>query len=204
MVASPYTRRYLVPVAAASLIVVFGALSVVPGLRHDADKRSNDKRPIWDRRNANAAALRMIDAKPLFGFGWGQFRAKAANYHRINDQNRLTRADLQEHNVFLSNAVELGLIGVTIWGLALVCAIGGAILRRGPPELTPWRIGMVAIATQWFVVANFVPLGYAFPNALLWLWAGIASARPQEPLERIPVARTRPTPEPTPRQPVTA
>jgi O-antigen ligase len=145
----------------------------------------------------------MIEAKPLLGWGWEQFQAKAANFHRINDQNRLTRADLEEHNVFLSNAVELGLIGLTIWGLALVCAIGGAILRRGPPELTAWRIGLIAIAAQWFVVANFVPLGYAFPNALLWLWAGIASARPEEPLERIPVARTRPTPEPAP-SPATA
>ena len=32
---------------------------------------------------------------------------------------------------------------------------------------------MLAIATQWFIVANFAPLGFAFSNALLWLWAGI-------------------------------
>ena len=27
----------------------------------------------------------------------------------------------------------------------------------------------------WAVVASAVPLGYAFPNLLLWLWAGIAA-----------------------------
>jgi hypothetical protein len=56
-------------------------------------------------------------------------------------------------------------------------AIGGAILRRGPPELRPWRIALVAIAVQYLVIANFVPLGYALPTAFLWLWAGVVYAR---------------------------
>ena len=58
---------------------------------------------------------------------------------------------------------------------ALAVGVGGALFRRGPPELRPWRIGLFAIAVQWFVVANFVPLNYAFPNALMWLWAGVVS-----------------------------
>ena len=65
-----------------------------------------------------------------------------------------------------------------LWGAALFYAIGAAIFRRGPPELRWWRVGLIAIAVQWFVVANFVPLGYALPNALLWLWAGVAWTRP--------------------------
>ncbi|MDX6637261.1 MAG: putative inorganic carbon ((-)) transporter, partial [Solirubrobacterales bacterium] len=98
------------------------------------------------------------------------------NYIRNGADYPVTRGDIEEHNVFLSNALELGLPGALLWASALVVGIGGAIVRRGPPELRRWRIGLTAVAVQWFVVANFVPLGYAFPNAILWLMAGIVSA----------------------------
>jgi O-antigen ligase len=124
----------------------------------------------------------------LLGFGWGTFRSQNREYQRLADDHRLTRAHLDEHNVFLSRAVELGLPITLIWGIALAVAVVGACLsRRGPPDLLGWRIGLLAIATQWVIVANFVPLGFAFPNALLWLWAGVAFGPTRED---VPVAET--------------
>lgn len=172
------TRRLFAPVIGGAVLLVLAALVFVPGLKADVDFRRNDQRPIWDRNNANAAALRMIQDRPLLGFGWFSFPGESAVYQRLSDDHILTRTGLDEHNVFLSNAVELGLIGTLLWGAALFYAIGAAIFRRGPPELRWWRVGLIAIAVQWFVVANFVPLGYALPNALLWLWAGVAWTRP--------------------------
>lgn len=168
------TRRYVAPALATAALLVVGALAVVPGLSEDADERQNDDRPVWDRKNSNNAALRMIEDRPLLGFGWFKFIEESGDYMRLGDDYPITRAYIEEHNVFLSNAVELGLLGTLIWAAGLLAAIGGAIFRRGPPELRLWRIGLIAVAVQWLVVANFVPLGYAFSNALLWLWAGVA------------------------------
>jgi hypothetical protein len=33
------------------------------------------------------------------------------------------------------------------------------------------------VAVNWLVIANFTPLGYAFANHVLWLWAGVVCAR---------------------------
>ena len=186
LLAARQTRRYVLPVAAGAVVLVLGALAVVPGLQDDANDRVNDNKPIWDRENANGAAVRMIESDPLVGHGWGTFAEENARYQRLSGDHRLTRANLDEHNVFLSHAVELGLPAALLWAVALALAVGGAYLsRRGPPDLVGWRIGLLAIATQWLIVANFVPLGFAFPNALLWLWAGIAFGPAGDP---VPIA----------------
>ncbi len=82
------------------------------------------------------------------------------------------------HNVFLGNASELGIPGAVLWACGLVLAIGGALVRRAPPELEPWRIGLVALAAQWLIVANLTPLPWAFPTLVLWTWAGVVAAGP--------------------------
>ena len=81
--------------------------------------------------------------------------------------------ELAIHNVFLLFATELGLVGLTLFLCCFVVAIGGAIARRGPPELLPWRVGLLAIATFCLVIASFAPMGYVFPSMIPWLWAGI-------------------------------
>ena len=175
LAATRATRRYLVPVAVGAVVLVFGALAAVPGLQSDANDRVNDDQPVWDRENANGAALRMISERPLVGFGWGTFQAYNGDYQRLPEDHPITRANLDEHNVFLSHAVELGLPAAVLWTIALLVAVLGACLsKRGPPDLHMWRIGLAAIAVQWVIVAGFVPLAFAFPNALLWLWAGVA------------------------------
>ena len=48
--------------------------------------------------------------------------------------------------------------------------------RPATKELEIWRYGLFAVAVSWFFAANFGPLSYAFPNALLWLLAGVVLA----------------------------
>jgi O-antigen ligase len=168
-------RRYLVPAGAAVFAGVLVSLAAIPGLSQRASDRQHDQRPIWDRQNGNAAAIRMLGDRPLVGFGWNEYNAKNSNYF-VQDKNiPLTGYNVPLHNVYLSNAVELGLLGAALWLAALLAAIGGAIFRRGPPELRPWRIGLAAISVQWLVVSALSPSPYAFPNLLLWTWAGVAS-----------------------------
>ena len=174
-------------------------ISLVPGLAASIDDRENDKSSLWDRENLNAAALRMVEARPLLGFGWGRFTDVSPPYFWQAEDRPLTAVGVQScdshsglrrdddrgskpqctvpvHNAYLSNAAELGLVGVTLWIAASVASIGGAIVRRGPPWALSWRIGLFAMAIMWGVVVFFTPLEGPFSPVVLWTWAGIVWA----------------------------
>jgi len=169
------TRALLAPTLGVALAALALAVFFVPGFAHSAHQRQNDQLPIWDRYNSNAAAIRAIEANPLFGVGWQAWQQRNTPYLKQSPNYPLTGDAIEIHNVALSHAAELGLVGAGLWTAAFVAGIGGAIFRRGPAELDPWRLAMVAIAVNWMVVAGFGPLSYPFPNLLLWLWAGICS-----------------------------
>lgn len=157
-------------VAAVLLVAIF-ALS--PGLSQQAEVRRNDQGSVWDRQNTDAAALRMIAARPLFGFGWQTFETASDPYFRQDPVRPLTGTDIVLHNVFLSNTVELGLIGATVWMIAICAALLGAALTRASPTHRLWRIGFIALAIEWFVIANVSPLSGPFNYLVLWAWGGI-------------------------------
>lgn len=175
MVVTRDLRRFLVPVGLVAALGVVAALAVVPGLATDVQERRGDQGPVWDRLNSNAAAVRMLEARPLAGFGWGRFEAESEDFYRLSADYPI-RAVADVHNVVLSNLAEIGLIGTTLWIAALLLAVGGAAVTRGPPEMRPWQIGMIAIGVNWAVTASFTPLSYVFPNLLLWTWAGVVFA----------------------------
>jgi putative inorganic carbon (hco3(-)) transporter len=166
------TRRWAFPVIAASAVLVVGAFVASPSLYEHATERQNDQTPLWDRRNAASAAVRMIDDRPLFGFGWGRFESDSRDYFRQSPDYPLTIID-DAHNVYLSNASELGLVGAALWLVALLLAVGGGVLRRGPPALRPWRIGLLALGVAYLVAAYATPLEFTLPTLLLWTWAGL-------------------------------
>jgi putative inorganic carbon (hco3(-)) transporter len=174
MLAVSKLRRYLPIVLVLGVSAVGGALLVSSGLRHSVSHRIAQQNSVWDRLNTDKAAERMFLARPLVGFGWGSFITKSVPYFELSPNYPFTGIGTPDHNVFLSNLAELGIIGTGLWVFALAFGIGGAILRRGPPELVPWRVGLLAIAVMWLVVANFAPILDSFPNQLLWLWAGVA------------------------------
>jgi putative inorganic carbon (HCO3(-)) transporter len=178
---APALRRKLAATVVVAALVVAAALVLVPGLQQRTLQRVGDQRTGWDRLNLTKAAENMVLDRPLTGFGLGRFRADSAPYFRLNPNFPLTNTGGELHNVFLSYAVELGLVGFTLWFAAALLAIGGAIVRRGPPELYPWRVGLLAVTVMWVVVATLVPMVQAFPNQVLWLWAGVTwplAARP--------------------------
>ena len=169
----PATRRYVLYVIVASTLGVLSAFAVVPNLREQADQRVDDDYPVWDRRNSNAAALRMLADRPVLGFGWGRFPYESVDYYRQAPDYPLTFVR-EVHSVYLNTAVELGLVGALLWfGAALTVAIG-AVGRRGPPSLGSWKLGFVAVLVAYAVVAATSPLAFAGPTLLLWAWAGVA------------------------------
>ncbi len=172
-VLSPKLRRWIPLVAVVLAAAVYGAIVVIPGLHASVRSRSSDQKSLWDRYNSDSAALRMIEAKPLFGFGWGTFPAKSPRYYHVARTYPLSSVP-EVHNVSLSNAVEIGLFGFGMWLLAIVIAMIGPLTRRGPPELAPWKLATIAIAVAWFVQTNFAPVSYAYDNYIPWVFAAIA------------------------------
>ncbi len=177
MLLSSTTRRLILPAVLVGLLALGAALAFVPDFHSKVSARTQDASPVWERYATDAAAIRAVEDHPLFGVGWQRWLQVNHTYLQQGADYPLTNTvgGIQIHNVLLSHAAELGLVGVTLWLLALGSAIAGGILRRGPADLDPWRLGLVAVFLQWAIVASFGPLSYPFPNLLLWAWAGVAS-----------------------------
>jgi O-antigen ligase len=119
------------------------------------------------------------------GFGWDSYARVSADYFRQAGDYPMTGFStssnpLPLHDSYLSNAVELGLVGSLLWLGSLVWGLGGAAACRVPAELRPWRLGLIAIAVFFCVLAFFDPLQQNFTELLLWSWAGLVlAARPR-------------------------
>jgi putative inorganic carbon (hco3(-)) transporter len=193
MLAMPGMRRYFLPVVVGVAVAVVGSLAVIPGLSELVSGRVNNQGTLWDRMNLNRAAINMVEAKPLVGFGWNQFATHSADYFEQSADYPLTAAGtigqnrrFGVHNTPLTYAVDLGLIGVALWLAGLVLGVGAALATRGPPDLLPWRVGLLAVALATLVVLNATP-PTAWGNRSLWLLAGaVFAGRYLPPVPRYP------------------
>jgi O-antigen ligase len=176
MLLQPGLRPWLVPTMVTGAAGVVLLLLVVPGFQARATSRLGDKSPVWDRLNSDAAAARMVAERPLTGWGWYSFAGTSPRFYRLAADRPLTTVG-RVHNIFLGYAAELGVLAMLIWAGTLLYAVVGGLRLRGPPDLDLWRVGLLAVALAWLVVANFTPMGYAFDHAALWLWAGLAWSR---------------------------
>lgn len=179
------TRRWILPGAAIAAVLIVGLLAASSTLSGKAESRVNDQRSIWDRENQTAAGLRMVQARPLFGFGLDRYRSDSLEYFRQASDYPLTGHFALEvigkpetveplHNLYLDYAVELGLVGALLWLVTLAWGVGAAIFARGPDSLIYWKRGLAALAI-FFIVVTFVnPKQPPFTSLLLWTWAGIA------------------------------
>ncbi len=199
MLADRRLRAWLPAVIAGGAIVVALSLAFVPGLSSSVSQRAAAQGPVWDRLNSDSAALRMVEARPALGFGWGTFGQASVPYYRLAPTYPLTSVS-DAHNVPLSNAAELGLVGLALWIGILIWGIVAPAIRRGSPQIEPYRLGLIAIATAWFVQANFTPFDYAFDNYVVWVFGGIiaGAAAVRRPPEREPAQA------PPPRSPLPA
>ncbi|MBS1885227.1 MAG: O-antigen ligase family protein [Actinobacteria bacterium] len=188
------TRRYSIVVALVGAVAAVGALVLIPGFSSKASEREGSQVPVWDRLNTDAAALRVIEAEPIFGAGWMTFERDGAKYLRQSSSYPLTGAGLNVHNVFLARAAELGFVGTALWLVAFGIVVFQGAIRAGPDEMLPWRMGFIAVVISWIVVALFAPLTYPFSNMFLWLWAGLLMPLPAT--EAVARVRSRPRPAP--------
>jgi putative inorganic carbon (hco3(-)) transporter len=178
-------RRWLIPGALACALAIGAALVISPALSQKTSNRVTDQTSVWDRENQTSAGLRMVAAKPLFGFGWDRYRSDSLEYFRqaanypMNGYVATVVAGAPAnvfplHDTYLAYAVELGLVGWLLWLTSLLWGVGGAVFRRGPVALRPWKLGLIAITVFFMVVSVINPYSQTFPPLLIWVWAGLA------------------------------
>lgn len=166
-------RRMFVRIVPALVIVFAVALAAIPNLGSQVSDRFGGQQSVWDRKNMNRAALNMVEARPMFGFGWNEYSKQHANYFQQSPNYPLTGGSVDNaHNLFLLFAAELGILGVGLWLLGLGLMVTGALAVRGPPDLDLWRMGLIPITIFIIAILNFVPPN-AFAPLALCLWAGV-------------------------------
>jgi O-antigen ligase len=168
----PAMRRRLPVLAVSVAVAMIACVAVIPGLDAQVSARESQQGPIWDRLNLSRAALNMLEAKPLLGFGWNKFQDVGTEYFELGDYPLTAGVGTVIHSAYLSHLAELGLVGTSLWLTSALLATWLALSRRGPPELEPWRYGLLAIAVMFFVVSAFV-YPYLFATVVLWTWAGM-------------------------------
>lgn len=170
-------RRLIIVVIPALGLAVAAALVSSPSIRDAVEARLGYDRSGIDRIIANDAAFRILADRPLHGVGWQRFPAVQDEWVRQADTLPITSTGISVHNVPLGFAAELGIPGALLW-LGVVILAVSATVRRGTTaasDVHAWRLGLVVVGTSWFVVAMLVPIGYAFPNSMLWLWIGLVA-----------------------------
>jgi O-antigen ligase len=189
-------RRWLAPGIAISLLALVGVFAVSPSLSQKASERATYKQSLWDRQNQTAAGLRMVGAKPLFGFGLGRYEKESVEYFRQPADYPMTGyvhdivigvpdPILPLHNTYLSYAVELGLVGGLLWLASILWGVGAAVFSPGPAELRPWKLALLAILVFFLVVCVVDPHTAPFPMVLMFVWAGLAiGAAPRPAVQR--------------------
>jgi putative inorganic carbon (HCO3(-)) transporter len=174
MVIVPPLRRRIAALLAGAAATVGTLLLVVPGLSTTLVDRLTTERSVYDRQNVNAAAFRAIAAHPIDGVGWMQWLGQSTDWVRQSDSYPVTTVDIEIHNVVLSRAAELGLVGAGLW---IACILAGPVLamirKPAEPALQGWRPVYVGYACVWGVCIMLSPVPYVLPNNLFWLIGGL-------------------------------
>jgi O-antigen ligase len=172
-------------VVAMLLIVASGLTYYGVFASQEARSRITDFSPQASsgRSDLWTVAVREFDAHPLVGVGGGNFVVAKASY--ATDDVNLTRLDrvvddpVVTHNTFLEILAELGLIGITLFGLMVVGVL--TIGMRGIWRLQRLGFADTALLARGLPVATIGMLAaYTFLSAQyeknLWLLLGATAA----------------------------
>ncbi len=174
-----YGRSFLWPavaVATVGLVLLGGPLADQADL---AEQRAGVTSTVESRAITNVAAVRMIEARPLLGFGFARFEDFDEQYKtRVADIPLETGGSA--HNTYLNFAVEMGLPATALYFAPLVGLLWLSVRRRHLlPDAGPYNRRLVlflwlALLDQ-FLVCNFMEMvqSSAWATGLWWLTLGL-------------------------------
>lgn len=174
-------------------LAVSGVLAIGPlhGVFAFAQERVSDESTIDARIVTNDAAVRIVEANPLTGVGFG-------NFERFDEQFKQRVGDIplqlggSAHNTYLNMAAELGLPATALYfvpPLAILLATMSARRRLLARSTLGWSLVVVlwlALLDQ-FLVSNFLEMVHAFlwGTSLWWLTLGLIATVLDQPPETV-------------------
>lgn len=171
----PEFRRYVPAVLLGGAALIGIVLILFPSVAEDMYIRLTTGDSLYDRINTNNAALQIIAERPLTGIGWGNFIQDNVLWVRQADTYPLATVTIEVHNVFLARGAETGILGMVLWGLAVLMGPVAVILARPrTQEMAWWKLLALAALLVWLFPTMFSPNPYPLPNILFWLLAGVA------------------------------
>lgn len=179
-VLEPRLRLRVVAAGSLAAAVLAVLLVTVPAVSDQVFERVGTSRSVYDRLNVNEAAIRAVGVHPLEGVGYNKFHQIAPQWVWQAPDYPITAVDIAVHNVFLGQAVELGIPLTIVWLAALVWAALLAIrgIRTASADRADVRVlgtAVFAYAAGWLLVANFIPIGYSLPTTMLWVGLGVCT-----------------------------
>ena len=172
--------RIVVPLGLTGLVLVsalaFGPLSEQIGF---AQERLEDDATVASRIITNDAAFRMIEERPLIGFGYGQFE-RYDEAHKQRSGDIPLKLGGSSHNTYLNLAAELGLPSLLLYFAAPVILLVQTVrmrrrLKLGGPALWGMAVILWLALLDQFVVSNFLEMvhAYVWGTSLWWLTLGL-------------------------------
>ncbi|HUP76697.1 MAG TPA: O-antigen ligase family protein [Acidimicrobiales bacterium] len=127
------------------------------------------------------ASLRMLEAKPLFGFGYGNFDRFDREYQSNIGELVVAEKDHASHNLYLTILAEQGLVGFLLYLGPAACLLARTSSRSArirptglvsPSFVKVLWLGLVAH----LVVTNFANMRGTYGLGLWWLTLGMVAA----------------------------
>lgn len=179
VLAAVYGRKFLWPAIAVGVM----AVALLGGPLGDqlelAEQRAGVTSTVESRAITNVAAVRMIEERPLFGFGFARFEDYDERYKsRVVDIPLETGGSA--HNTYLNFIVEMGIPATALYFAPVVGLLWLSVSRRRLlPDAGPYSRRLVlflwlALLDQ-FLVCNFMEMvqSSAWATGLWWLTLGL-------------------------------
>lgn len=160
-------------IVTAALIV--GLLAAFPALSDSVTARADNERPVWERQNTYAAAVRLVEDHSVFGVGWSRYTDFGDEYLRQPRDIPIAGQQIPVHNVPLLVSSELGLLGFAVWLSTFTTCILVPLMRRGPPERDGWRALSAGTLVVWAITCLFAPQAGPYTTAVLWSVAAVVA-----------------------------
>ena len=165
----------------AIVTVLLGA-SLAPYLDF-AIERLQDEGSANARRVATRLSLRMVAAKPIFGWGYGDYGLYDWQFITSEDQALVGSFRISSHNTYLTIAAEQGIVGLMLYIFPVFWWLNASrkVIRRWQHLddfwdrrllLVFWLIALFNILVTSFINMFFFPLGLS----ILWFALGLIAS----------------------------
>jgi O-antigen ligase len=174
-----YRRSLLWPAIAVAVVGVLLLAGPLADQAELAEERAGVTSTLDSRTITNVAAVRMIEDRPLFGFGFGRFEDYDERYKtRVGEIPLETGGSA--HNTYLNLAAEMGLPATALYFAPVIGLLWLSVTRRNLlPDTGPYSRRLVLFLwlalLDMFLVCNFMEMvqSSAWATGLWWLTLGL-------------------------------